>query len=774
MSRRWRGATRPRTSRWTPGVIVLLTCAAPIAVASVVAPLCAIGALSHIYFNREHLPDIGAFTRFEFPTIGYVNDRNGRPLIEFARESRQITEYADIPPIVRDAILATEDKHFYSHNGVDYFSIPRVLGKVRIGAWGARLATGGRHDNMSGRAIFPQGGSTMTQQLVRGVFLQHRTSQENSYHLRNGAVLPRVLSSVIGARNVNMVLRKREEIRLSLWIEQEMRDRFGSKRRAKEEIFARYVSFVYMGNGQYGFARAAQYYFGRALSTLTADDADKAALLASIAKSPRDYAPDARDTAPVVRRRNQTLALMAAAGFISRDRMNAARQRPLPSPAVHASSIFQSSAVIAHVLDELKAEHPELGVEDLLQGRIQVNATVDARIQRIANDALRHGLLRYEQRHPGARGLTQGSVVVLKNGDGSILAEVGGREMYRGRETSYSDFNRATESLRQPGSAMKPFVYLAAFRHGDFTLETLVPDEPISVPTGRVDVRKWISNYDGRFKGLIPIREALAESRNAVAIWILEQIGIDSLVRTARSLGVHTPLQRYATTALGASEVTLLELATAYRAISSGVLAEPYIIREIVLTSGDAVPANAHPRGSIGLDDSALALIQEGLRGVVRIPTGTAHALDSSTFPIAVMGKTGTTNDFKDALFVGSTYGREGVTVAVRIGFDDSHSLGSKETGGRVALPVFQDVMLRIYREHIVGPVPMFPPQMEQRITEYVHGDDPVATVKMAQPLAGPWRALVRHVSPAESEWFLHQGMVIESPPPAALPAARR
>jgi membrane peptidoglycan carboxypeptidase len=293
-----------------------------------------------------------------------------------------------------------------------------VFGKVRVGAWARRLATGGRRDNMRGRAIFPQGARRSRNSLVRGVFLQHQTSQENSYRLRSRRILPRALSSVIGARNVNMVLRKREEIRLSLWIEQQMRERFGSKRRAKEEIFARYASFVYMGNGQYGFARAAEYYFGRRLSTFTADDADKAALLASIVKSPRDYAPTAHDTGPVLRRRNQTLALMAAKSFVSRDQMTAARRRPLPIVARHPAPVFQSSAVVAHVLDELKAGHPELGVEDLLQGRIQLNSTVDDRVQRIANDALRHGLQRYEQRHRSARGVTQGSVVVLKNRDG--------------------------------------------------------------------------------------------------------------------------------------------------------------------------------------------------------------------------------------------------------------------------------------------------------------------------------------------------------------------
>jgi penicillin-binding protein 1A len=731
--------------------------------ASVAAGLFTVDALYHIYFSRQDLPELGPFTRFQFPAIGHVYDANGQPLIELATEYREITQYADIPPIVRDAILAAEDKRFFSHSGVDYSSMPRVITKVRVGAWGTRLATGGRRDNLPGRAIFPQGGSTITQQLVRGVFLLRQTSQENSYRLRNVAVLPRILSSVIGARNVNMVLRKREELRLSLWLEDQMREQFGSKRRAKEEIFARYASFVYMSNGQYGFARAAKYYFGRPLTTFTADDADKAALLAGIAKSPRDYAPSAKETRPILRRRNQILALMAEQGFISRDQMMAAEQRPLPPVLPHESQPVQSSAVVAHVLDELKAGHPELGLDDLLQGQIQVHSTVDARVQRIVTDALEHGLQQYEQRHPSARGMVQGSVVVLNNRDGSVLAETGGRQVYRGRATSYSDFNRVRQSMRQPGSAMKPIVYLAAFRHGDFTLETLVPDEPISVPTGRASPPKWIANYDGRFKGLIPIREALAESRNAVAIWITTQIGIDAVLKTSRSLGVQTPLQRYPTTALGASEVNLLELATAYRTIASGFVAQPYVIRRIVRQPSDEISANEPhetPR-PIG-DGASLSLIQEGLRGVIRIPTGTAHALDSRSFPIAVMGKTGTTNGFRDALFVGSTYGIDGITVAVRVGFDDNRSLGAKETGGRVALPVFRELMLKIYRDGIVGPAPAFPNQMEQRITDYLHRDaEPVAATvarSVVEPLL-PRKTL----PPAEYQWLKQHGTVVGS-----------
>jgi penicillin-binding protein 1A len=714
--------------------IRVLTCAVLVGALSAGAALFTIGAF-HVYFDRRNLPDLGTFTRFEFPTIGRIYDANGQPLVELAREYRQVTRYEDIPPVVRDAILATEDKRFFSHNGVDYFSIPRMIGKVRVGAWVTQMATG-HPDNLRGPAIFPQGGSTITQQLVRGVFLQRQTSEENSHQLQSPGMLTRALSSVIGARNVNMVLRKREEIRLSLWIEQQMRERFGSKQRAKEEIFARYASFVYLGKGQYGFARAAEYYFGRPLSTFTAADADKAALLAGIAKSPRDYAPTANDTGAVLRRRNQILALMAAQGFISHDQMGGAEQRPLPAVVQHLSQPLRSSAVVEHVLDELNTVNADLDIDDLLEGHIQVYSTVDARAQRIASDALEHGLERYEQRHPNARGVVQGSIVVLKNRDGSILAEAGGRQFYRGRATLYSDFNRVRQSLRQPGSAMKPIVYLAAFQHGEVSLDTLVPDEPISVPNG--GATKWISNYDGFFKGLIPIRQALAESRNAVAIWIAGQVGIDNVLRTARSLGVLTRLQPYATTALGASEVSLLELATAYRTIASGMLAQPYVIRQIVRGPEDVIPGGQQAQVPVALDHGALALIQEGLRGVVRIPTGTAHALDSSAFPIAVMGKTGTTNNFKDALFVGSTYGADGVTVAVRIGFDDDHSLGLKETGSRVALPVFREVMLRIYHDRIVGPAPSFPFQMEQRITSYLRRDAPAPVLDSATAAAEP------------------------------------
>jgi penicillin-binding protein 1A len=708
---------------WSKGFVRLLICT------TAFTTFLAASVIYHIYFDRNNLPDLDGFTRFEFPTVGGIYDTNGQLLKEMASESRQITRYEEIPPIVRDAILAAEDKNFFSHSGVDYSGFARVLCKIKFGHLIGRFARMGSRDAANNSAIFPQGGSTITQQLVRGYFLKTMTAQENSDQLRHGGRLGRLLSSVIGARMVNMLVRKVEEIRLSLWVEEQMQKHFGSKRRAKEEILARYASLIYMGNGQYGFASGAEYYFGRPLATFTIEDADKAALLAGVAKSARYYAPNASETERVLQRRNQTLALMAARGFISPDQARRAKQHPIAVVAQHKDKVIEASAVVDNILDELTSRQSELSIMDLRQGRIQVYSTVDAGVQQIANKALEHGLSLYENRHPGARGLVQGAVVVLRNRDAAILAETGGREFYKDRSSAYSDLNRVTKSLRQPGSAMKPVVYLAAFRDGTYNLDTVVPDEPISVANGQQQDVKWISNYDGEFEGMIPLRMALAESRNAVAVWITEQIGVSSVLETARSLGIRTPLRPYVTTALGASEVTLLELANAYRTIASGILTQPYVIRRIVRNSDEVITDSGHQSSPIAVDSDALSLIQEGLRSVVRIPTGTAHALDAPGFPIAVMGKTGTTNQFRDALFVGSTYGPEGITVAVRIGFDDNRSLGSDETGARAALPVFREVMLKAYVEKRVGPVPRFPAEMEQHIDVFLKNDVVAAAV---------------------------------------------
>ena len=208
---------------------------------------------------------------------------------------------------------------------------------------------------------------------------------------------------------------------------------------------------------------------------------------------------------------------------------------------------------------------------------------------------------------------------------------------------------------------------------------------------------------------------------------ITREIGLEKVFQTARELGIRTPLQPYITTAIGASEVRLLELAGAYRAMASGVSADPHVLDRVVDAAG-AVLYEA-PRPGRKISSAGLSLIQEGLRGVIRLPSGTGHSLDRSDFPIPVMGKTGTTSDFRDAPFVGSTYGPQGITVAVRIGFNDNRALGEKETGGRMALPIFREIMLRVYRDQLVGPAPRFPREIEEGIDEYLAMQDVLEAV---------------------------------------------
>ncbi len=416
--------------------------------------------LHHVYLDRNGLPDLEPFIRFEPPTVGRIYDAQGNVLIALAREHRQVVSYDEVPPILRQAILAAEDKNFFSHSGVDYRVVPRVVLKVvksAIAAWGKEGVPSGMH--------FPQGGSTITQQLVRGYFLQDQTSRENREVLLHDVPTVRLLSAALGIPAANKLLRKLEEVRLALWLEEEMSRHYGSRELAKREIFARYASFIYLGNGRYGFAAGSEYYFDKRLSSFTIEDAGKAALLAGISKSPRAYAPVTGDPRPL-RRRNEILALMAQNGYITERLAEHCQSEPV-HVAVPSLVKIDAPAAIHHVFDELSQYGGgSFGIEDLFHGRISVHSTVDARVQGIVNEALENGLALYEKRHPGSTGLTQGSVVVLRNRDAAILAEAGGRNLYNDRSSRYSDYNRVTSSLRQPGSAMKPLVYLAAFRGG--------------------------------------------------------------------------------------------------------------------------------------------------------------------------------------------------------------------------------------------------------------------------------------------------------------------
>jgi penicillin-binding protein 1A len=671
--------------------------------------------LTHrVWIDRSGAPDIQAFIRFDEPTSSAIYAANGPLLIELARQRREIVDFDQIPPVLREALLAAEDKNFFTHRGVDPAAWPRVLVRnlAAIGRAAKRALTSGERCHVA----FRQGGSTITQQLVRGYFLQHVTRRENADVPLSDAWPARLGGRLLGVRAANKLVRKVEELRLALWLEETLAAHVGSRRRAKELIFARYASLIYFGGGRYGIAEASKYYFDKPLDSYTEGDVAEAALLAGIIKSPRDYAPTAANAEAARRRRNDILARMQRSGRLDAKASQRAQTALIevaspPSPELHAP------AAVSSVLAELRQGVGGFGVNDLLHGRVRVHTSIDTPLQRIAEEAVEDGLQRYERRHPARAGTTQAAVVVLRNADAAILAEVGGRQHYDGRAVRYTDYNRARQALRQPGSALKPLVYLTALRAGA-SLDTLVLDEPIDVQSASPTQVKAIANYDETFRGPIRLREALAESRNAATVWLAREVGMPGILRTAHELGIDTPLQPYLSTALGASEVTLRELANVYRALASGIAARPHVIERMENPRREVVYQTTEHGRPLHMPE--LRMIQEGLRGVVRLPGGTARALAARGFPVAVIGKTGTSSEFRDALFVGSSYGPDGITVAVWMGRDDHEPLGGGESGARVALPVFRDIMAKAYQPGVRGAAPRLPDSIERGIDAYL------------------------------------------------------
>jgi penicillin-binding protein 1A len=667
-----------------------------------------VGALvaNWLFFAGE-FPRLDRLTEDPPPTIGRIEDARGAVLAELAFEYRRPWDEQALPYVMRRALLSAEDKRFFEHDGVDVTVLPRIVAKAAAASY------------RGGRLTLPQGGSTITMQLVRIVFLGEWT-RPNGARLVRDSWMDRALARFVGVSNANKLRRKVEEIRLAFWLERELTDRLGSKRLAKEEILRRYASYVYLGDGRYGFAAASEHYLGRQLASFDARDAAAAALLAGIPKNPGRYAPTEPNQEHARRRRDHVLALMAADGWLTEGERRRSEAQPVPTARESGADAKPRTvaAAVGSVLEDMKgAGDARVNAMALFEGRIRVRSTVDARAQALLSEALEAGLREYEARHPASRGLVQGSAVVLANGDARILALAGGRLVFRDRPVAFTDLNRVTDSRRQAGSAMKPIVYFAAFRRGA-GLDSEVLDGPVAVPMGSGRV-KWIRNYDGAFRGPIALRRALAESRNAATVRLAQAVGVGSVIRAAHDLGIHSELPPYVSTTLGAADVTLLELCNAYRTLASGNEAEPWIVARV--TNADGLELFRHAeRPARTLEGPALLRIQEALRGVVRLPGATAHSLAS--LPMAVMGKTGTTNDFRDALFVGSTFGPAGITVAVRIGFDDNRTLGRGETGGRVAVPVFRRVLEGMYRDGLAEPASAFPAWMERSIDAYVEG----------------------------------------------------
>jgi 1A family penicillin-binding protein len=577
----------------------------------------------------EGCPSRGEIRAFRPGEGGRIVDRNDRFLGRIAIVRRVNVPLDSIPAHVRAAFLATEDRRFYQHNGLDWKGLLRAT------------ASNVRHLGVR------EGFSTITMQVARNSFLVNK---------RYGRTLRRKLI----------------ELRLTRLIESEL---------SKDQILELYLNLIYLGNGMNGVEAASRDLFGKSVSRLTVSEG---AMLAALPKGPSAYTP--RDHYERgLKRRNLVLTLMADAGYITPAQAAQAADIPL---RIAADEWRPDTGNEPLALDAVRTLIDSLRPDALKEGDVTVYTTLDLGAQRAADGAVLRGttLVTRETQAAGSRvsDAAQGALVALDPNTGDIRALVGGRRSKRG-------FNRAFNAKRQPGSAFKPFVYAAALRAG-MTPATLVDDEPVEVAQGRTVWRP--SNYED-YLGTITLAKALAVSSNAAAVRVSQNIGIPNVIQAARRNGISSPLPSYPAMALGAVDVTPLELVAAYAPFANGGLrVHPRLVRRIEAADGTVLwSAEIAPADTV-MDPRDAYQLTTMLRGVV--DNGTARVLRDMGVRGAVAGKTGTTNNAADVWFVGYT---PSLVAGVWFGYDEPRPIAPHATGGHLAAPAWAEFYLNGWRE---------------------------------------------------------------------------
>jgi penicillin-binding protein 1B len=565
-------------------------------------------------------------------------------LISGEREKRRPVALAAIPDRVVQAVLAVEDRRYFDHPGVDLIAIVRAV-----------------FTNLMGRSTYVSGASTITQQVVRNVFLP----QFDGWTLR----LARQQSGWAGIR------RKLLEQFLALVL---------NTRASKDEILEIYLNDMPLGQrGSFaivGVAEASRLFFGKDVSNVTLAEA---ATMAGVLQSPSALSPFS-NAERCRERRNVVLQAMVDAGFTDEEMADRAMQEPLgvAQRALEAEAPY----FVDYVTRTLDADYP--GLTTTTTKAVDVHTTLDLHLQRVAQDAVRDGLTSLDKTlsRRKRKGQAEAALMAVDPKTGEILAMVGGRSY------NQSQLNRAITAKRQPGSVFKPFVYLAAFEHaaqmGDASVSpaTLVDDSPTS---WEFDDQVWTpENYQSEYEGVITFRRALAHSRNIAAVKVAEQAGYERVAEFWRRLRIGTPPKAYPSIALGVFEATPFEIATAYTMFPNLGVVRPLRHIERIDGGGDEVKLKprAAPRGVAAADTTFLVLNM--LRSVIN--EGTGAGARAAGFTLDAAGKTGTTNDLRDAWFAGFT--PELLTV-VWVGYDENQPLGL--SGSQAALPIWTQFMTR-------------------------------------------------------------------------------
>lgn len=669
--------------------------------------LSALAAGGILYWElSSSLPSMNRITEYRPPVVTQVLAEDGSLIAEFFSEKRYLVPIERIPASVRNAFLAAEDDAFYRHRGFDPLSILRALV--------SNIVAGGK----------VQGGSTITQQVVKMLLLSPKKSYE----------------------------RKLKEMILAYRLEKQL---------SKDEILSLYLNHIYLGSGAYGIAAASREYFGKEVEYLSVAEA---AILAGLPQAPSRYSPF-RNWPEAKARQRYVINRMFEVGYINREQRDEALRQPV-ALGTRKGNFLAAPHFVEHVRRMLEDRYGQTGLYEL---GLRVQTTVNVAMQRAAETALRAGLedlssrrngyrsifrnmppeerdafvraqrqllegatlersssyegivravngptaqvdvgpfqgpltvepgtaplrlddlirVKLAEPDPGAPGLrfvldpsppVEGAVVALDPRTGYVRAMVGGYDFDR------SQFNRAVQAKRQPGSSFKPLIYAAALDRG-FTPATVVVDEEISYwDNGHLWSPK---NFENKHYGPTTVREALTFSRNVVTVRMTERMGVKYLVKYLDNFGLEGPFAANLSIALGSAEVTPLELATAYATLANGGRRPaPIFITKVTDAHGDVVESHS-PQLVEAIPPQTAYQVTSMLQDVVR--RGTGKKADGLGRPQA--GKTGTTNDFHDNWFVGYT---PQLLAAVWIGFDNKQPLGDKETGGRNAAPIWKAFM---------------------------------------------------------------------------------
>ncbi|TPI38301.1 penicillin-binding protein [Mesorhizobium sp. B3-1-6] len=571
----------------------------------------------------------------------------------------------EMSPYIPEAVVAIEDRRFYSHFGIDPIGLSRAMVANLIGGH------------------FSQGGSTLTQQLAKNLFLTPDRTLE----------------------------RKVQEVLLALWLEH---------KHSKDQILEMYLNRVYFGSGAYGVEAASRRYFGKSARDVTLSEA---ALLAGLLKAPSKLSP-ARDPKAAEERAQLVLAAMRETGKISDKEYKTA----LSAPATRAPSYWTGSE--NYVADTVMDELPDL-IGDV-RGDIVINTTVDLNLQKLAEQSIR----RLIDESGKKLNVTQGALVSIDD-SGAVRAMVGGYDY------STSQFDRASEARRQPGSAFKPFVYMAALEAGR-TPDSIRNDAPIKIG-------KWTpDNYGGKYYGKVTLATALAKSLNSVAAQLTMEVGPDAVVEAAHRMGIQSDLQANTSIALGTSEVTPLELTSAYVPFANGgYKPDIHFIQRITTANGKVLYENSGGSAPRVIKADIVGMMNSMMTGTVEVGTAKKAAFN---WPSA--GKTGTSQNSRDAWFVGYT---ANLTTGVWFGNDDGSPM-KKVTGGALPAQAWHEFMVAAHEGVPVRPLPgtwkstpsdtIVPDEIPSADASQPRA--PPAAVGQSQPVA-PAPTPVRQARPAQT-----------------------